>query len=66
MISDIGIMKFKDYYNLYVGGKREERGAEVGIIFKENLEPEEIFDIVEKIITMYVQMRKKRELFFKF
>ncbi|GIO27372.1 nitrite reductase [Ornithinibacillus bavariensis] len=66
MVSDIGVMKFKDYYNLYVGGKGKGMDAEVGCLLKENIEPEELYDTIEKIIDTYSEMGKKRETFFKF
>ncbi|HZH63117.1 MAG TPA: nitrite reductase [Metabacillus sp.] len=66
MLSDIGIMKIKDHYNLYVGGKAKGKDAEVGTLLMENLTPEELYDDVEKIIDVYSQMGKKRETFYKF
>ncbi|WP_010096264.1 hypothetical protein [Ornithinibacillus scapharcae] len=66
MVSDIGVMKFKDHYNLYVGGKGKGMDAEVGSLLKENITPEELYDTVEKIIDTYSKMGKKRETFFKF
>jgi dissimilatory sulfite reductase (desulfoviridin) alpha/beta subunit len=66
MLSDIGVMKFKDHYNLYVGGKAKGRDAEVGYLLKENLTPAELYDTVEKIIATYSRIGKKRETFFKF
>ncbi len=66
MLSDIGIMKMKEHYNLYVGGKAKGKDAEVGSLLMENLTPEELYDTVEKIIVVYSQMGKKRETFYKF
>lgn len=66
MLSDIGVMKIKDHYNLYVGGKAKGKDAEVGALLMENLTPEELYDAVEKIINLYSQMGKKRETFYKF
>ncbi|AVQ99795.1 nitrite reductase [Oceanobacillus sp. M65] len=66
MLSDIGVMKYKENYNLYVGGKGKGRDAEVGILLKENLNPEELYETVDQLITAYSQMGKKRESFFKF
>ncbi|MEC0344908.1 nitrite reductase [Peribacillus frigoritolerans] len=66
MLSDIGVMKIRDYYNLYVGGKAKGKDAEVGSLLKENLKPEELYETVEKIIAIYSQMGKKRETFYKF
>lgn len=66
MLSDIGVMKMKDHYNLYVGGKAKGKDSEVGALLKENLTPEELYDTVEKMITVYSQMGKKREAFHKY
>lgn len=66
MLSDIGVMKIRDHYNLYVGGKAKGKDAQVGSLLKENLTPEELFETVEKIIEAYSQMGKKRETFYKF
>jgi precorrin-3B C17-methyltransferase len=66
MLSDIGVMKIRDYYNLYVGGKSKGKDAKVGFLLKENLTPEELYRIVERIIEVYSQMGKKRETFYKF
>lgn len=66
MLSDIGVMKMRDHYNLYVGGKAKGKDAEVGSLLRENLTPEELYETVEKIIAVYSQMGKKREPFYKF
>lgn len=66
MVSDIGVIKYKDHYNLYVGGKAKGRDAEVGILLKDSLEPEELYDLVARIIESYAKLGKKRESFFKF
>lgn len=66
MLSDIGVMKYKDHYNLYVGGKAKGKDAEVGSLLRENLTPEELYDTVEKIVSVYAEKGKKRETFHKF
>ncbi|MBP2256895.1 NAD(P)/FAD-dependent oxidoreductase [Virgibacillus alimentarius] len=66
MLSDIGVMKYKDHYNLYVGGKAKGKDAEVGSLLRENLTPEELYNTVEKIIAVYAEKEKKRETFHKF
>ncbi|MED1472022.1 nitrite reductase [Bacillus salipaludis] len=66
LLSDIGVMKIREHYNLYVGGKAKGKDAEVGSLLLENLTPEELYDAVEKIIAVYSQMGKKRETFYKF
>lgn len=66
MVNDIGVMKIRDHYNLYVGGKAKGKDAEVGTLLIEDLLPEELYDTVEKIIEIYSQNGKKRENFPKF
>ncbi|MFC7686665.1 nitrite reductase [Ureibacillus sp. GCM10028918] len=66
MLSDIGVMKMRDHFNLYIGGKAKGKDAEVGTLLLENLTPEELYSSVEKIIDLYSQMGKKREAFYKF
>ncbi|OIK13406.1 nitrite reductase [Bacillus sp. MUM 116] len=66
MLSDIGVMKIREHYNLYVGGKAKGKDAEVGSLLMENLTPDELYEAVEKIIAVYSQMGKKRETFYKF
>jgi precorrin-3B C17-methyltransferase len=66
MLSDIGIMKMGEHYNLYVGGKAKGKDAEVGSLLMENLTPEELYNKVEKVIAVYAQMAKRRESFYKF
>ncbi|MBT2691323.1 nitrite reductase [Bacillus sp. ISL-47] len=66
LINDIGIMKVKDHYDLYIGGKSKGKDAEAGSLFMSNLEPEDLYSAVEKIIEFYQQQAKKREAFHKF
>ncbi|TWT13167.1 nitrite reductase [Planomicrobium sp. CPCC 101079] len=66
MLSDIGVMKNRDRYNLYVGGKAKGKDAKVGSLLLENLSPEELYEVVEKIIAGYAATGKKRETFYKY
>ncbi|MEK4029861.1 nitrite reductase [Pseudobacillus sp. FSL P4-0506] len=66
LLSDIGIMKIRDYYNLYVGGKAKGKDAEVGSLLMEKLTPQELYSTIEKIIDVYSQTGKRRETFHKF
>jgi precorrin-3B C17-methyltransferase len=66
LLNDIGIMKMKDHFNLYVGGKSKGKDAEVGYLLLDNLTPEELYVKVDKIIQLYSEQGKKREAFHKF
>ncbi|RAN80581.1 nitrite reductase [Bacillus sp. SRB_331] len=66
LVNDIGIMKIRNGYNLYIGGKAKGMDAQVGTLFMEQLIPEKLYEVVEKIIDIYSEHGKKREPFFKF
>jgi precorrin-3B C17-methyltransferase len=66
MVSDIGIMKMKDMYNLYVGGKSKGLDAEAGKLVGEKLTPEDLYARIEKMVHYYSKNGKKREPFHKF
>lgn len=66
LVNDIGVMKIKEHYQVYVGGKSKSKDAEAGQLLLENLSPEELLTSVEKIIHVYREQGKKREPFHKF
>jgi precorrin-3B C17-methyltransferase len=66
LMNDIGVMKMKDHYNVFVGGKSKGKDAEAGSLLLENLSPEELYTCVEKMIQLYSELGKKREPFHKF
>lgn len=66
MLSDIGVMKVRDHYNVYAGGKAKGNDAQVGTMLAEHLTPDELYSVVENIIDLYAKEGKKREAFFKF
>lgn len=66
LMNDIGIMKIRDHYNFYIGGKSKGKDAEVGALLYESLEPEQLYFYVDKFIEIYSQEGKKRETVNKF
>ncbi|KQL36102.1 nitrite reductase [Psychrobacillus sp. FJAT-21963] len=66
LINDIGIMKVKNGYDLYIGGKAKGKDAQIGTLLMEQLMPEQLYKVVEKIIHIYAEQGKKRETFIKF
>lgn len=66
MLSDIGVMKVRDHYNVYAGGKAKGNDAQVGTMIAENLTPEKLYHVVENIMELYKREGKKREAFHKF
>lgn len=66
LMNDIGVMKTRDTYSLYIGGKSKGNDASVGQLFKDKLSPEELYSVVEQLIDLYGRQGKKREQFHKF
>jgi NAD(P)H-nitrite reductase large subunit len=66
LLNDIGVMKVKDGYDLYIGGKAKGTDAKIGALIFEQLTPEGLYETVEKIIDLYAEHGKKREQFVKF
>ncbi|MFP7479415.1 nitrite reductase [Terribacillus saccharophilus] len=66
LVNDIGVMKFKNGYDLYIGGKAKGKDAKTGMLFLEQLEPENLYQVVERMIDIYSEHGKKREPFVKF
>ncbi|MDF0728107.1 nitrite reductase [Cytobacillus sp. S13-E01] len=66
LVNDIGVIKRKDHFDLYVGGKANGENARTAFIFKEGLTPEGLYTTVEQILEFYKNNGKKREAFWKF
>ena len=66
LVNDIGVMKIRNGYDLYIGGKAKGKDARVGTLLIEQLMPEQLYKVVEKIIHIYAEQGKKREPLFKF
>lgn len=66
LVNDIGVMKIRNGYNLYIGGKAKGLDAGSGTIIMEQVQPDQLYEAVDKIIDIYANHGKKRENFFKF
>ncbi|MDF9478972.1 nitrite reductase [Bacillus cereus] len=66
LVNDIGVMKIRNGYDLYIGGKAKGKDAQKGVLFMEQLMPKQLYEVVEKIIDTYSEYGKKRESFSKF
>lgn len=66
LVNDIGVMKIRNGYNLYIGGKAKGLDAGAGTMILEQVQPEQLYEAVDKIIAIYAEQGKKREHFFKF
>jgi precorrin-3B C17-methyltransferase len=66
LVNDIGVMKVKNGYDLYIGGRAKGTNAKVGSLLKEQLTPEQLYETVDQLIDIYQIHGKKREPFAKF
>lgn len=66
LANDIGVMKIKDSYNLYVGGKAKGIDAQLGTLVLEQVQPEHLYRAIDQVIDLYAEQGKKREPLAKF
>ncbi|KOS68564.1 nitrite reductase [Lysinibacillus contaminans] len=66
LVNDIGVLKVKNGFDLYIGGNPKGAEARVGKLVKAQLQPDELYSLIDKILVVYIKHGKKRESFFKF
>ncbi len=66
LVNDIGVIKMKDHYDLYVGGKAKGKDARTGELFAEGLTEKDLYKTVETLLDIYATNGKKREVLAKF
>jgi NAD(P)H-nitrite reductase large subunit len=66
LVNDIGIMKVRDKYNLYIGGSSKGLDAKAGTLLFEDLEPGELYQYIDRFLMKYIELGKKRETVSKF
>ncbi|MDZ5473928.1 nitrite reductase [Bacillus sp. 31A1R] len=66
LINDIGIMKKKEEFSIFIGGKSKGEDAKAGHLLFEKLTPEALYAVIEQLIHLYNNQGKKREAFYKF
>jgi precorrin-3B C17-methyltransferase len=66
LINDIGVIKRKEYYELYIGGLAKGEDAQIAQLLKDGLKPEELYELVDRFIELYKDNGRKRERIYKF
>lgn len=66
LVNDIGIMKVKNGYNLYIGGKAKGTDAKTATLLFENLDANQLYDMIDRFLEVYNEHGKKREPVYKF
>ncbi|WLD92028.1 nitrite reductase [Alkalihalobacillus sp. AL-G] len=66
LVNDIGVIKRKNGFDLYVGGKANGMDAKTAVLLQENLQPEQLYELIDEVLEVYRQHGKRREHFSKF
>jgi len=66
LLKDIGVVKMKDTYDIYVGGDGKSLKATLGVLFISGLTEQRLIPVVRKLIELFQQNGKKKEKFSKF
>src|SRR5690606_12066551 len=66
LLKDIGVVKMKDKYDIYVGGEGKSLKATVGVLFMSGLAAEQLIPVILQLIKLFQQNGRKKEKFSKF
>lgn len=66
LLKDIGVVKMKDTYDIYVGGEPKSLKAAVGTLFLSGITADRLIPVVRKLIDYYCEHGKKKEKFARF
>lgn len=66
LFKDIGIVKMKVGFDIYLGGEGKSLKASVGRLWKEGVQEAELFELVSGLITDYQQNGRKKERFSRY
>ncbi|MED1657870.1 nitrite reductase, partial [Brevibacillus agri] len=66
LVKDIGIVKRKDTFEIYVGGQTKTLEAKTAELLIDQVKEDDLSPIVKSVVTLYQEKGKKREKFFKF
>lgn len=66
LLKDIGVVKMKDTFDIYVGGEGKSLKATLGVPFMTGLSSEQLVPVIMGLIQSFQQNGKKKEKFSKF
>lgn len=66
LVKDIGIVKRKDTFEIYVGGQTKTLEAKTAELLIDQVNENDLSPIVKNVVTLYQEKGKKREKFSKF
>ncbi|MCF6094120.1 nitrite reductase [Microaerobacter geothermalis] len=66
LLQDIGVVKNKEVFDVYVGGEAKTLNAHTGQLLAIGVPEEKLIDVVKELILYFQQHGKKREKFSRF
>ncbi|GAA4702837.1 nitrite reductase [Brevibacillus fulvus] len=66
LLKDIGIVKMRDRYDIYIGGEPKSLKPALAVLLVANVEAEQMITIVRKLVTYFQANGKNKERFGKF
>lgn len=66
LLKDIGVVKMRDAYDIYIGGEAKSLKAALGFLFMERVSEERLIPVVRGLIQYFQDHGKKKEKFSKF
>lgn len=66
LVKDIGVVKMKDRFDIYVGGEPKSLKAKIGILLQAGVAANELIPVVQRLIDFFSQHGKKKEPFSRF
>ena len=66
LLKDIGIVKMRDTYDIYVCGDGKSLKPTLGVLFLSGLTEQQLVPVVRKLIELFRQNGKKKEKFSRF
>lgn len=66
LLKDIGVVKMRDTYDIYVGGDGKSLKATLGVLFMSGVTQQQLIPVVRKLIQLFQEHGKKKEKFSKF
>jgi precorrin-3B C17-methyltransferase len=66
LLKDIGVVKMKDTFSIYIGGEPKSIKATIGILFMSDIPESRLIGTVLKLIEIYQELGKKKEKFSRF
>ncbi|CAG7657033.1 nitrite reductase [Paenibacillus allorhizosphaerae] len=66
LLKDIGVVKMRDAYDIYIGGEAKSLKAAPGFLFMERVSEDQLIPVVRGLIQYFQDHGKKKEKFSKF